>query len=152
MTTTAECAENLVPLDGEVNNQILLSSCIAEAGSKLSIGARWIVANGSYWIQASAGGGTGELCIRWISKRYEGVFAVLESSFSALDRELPAQFSIVEVVNKNSLRLLDARETEKVLPHIQVEIVGRRIWSAEKRQEVLVHDIESIFGSFSSTS
>lgn len=142
-------SEQRIPLSGEqVVTVLLLSTCLASEGSKLTISGRWKISSGSHWLQVNQGGGTGEVCVRWLCKRYEGIYAVLEPASSALNREMEPQFVIAEVVNKNTLRLLDTSEIETTLPHIQAEIVGRNIWTHEQRVEVLFTDLQSVFGDF----
>lgn len=149
--TAANRSEPRIPLDGDqVATMLILSTCVASEGSKLTISGRWKIASGSRWLQVNQAAGTGEVCVRWLCKRYEGIYAVLEPASSALNRDLEPQYVIAEVVNKNTLRLLDAAEVAIVLPHIQAEIVGRNIWSHERKLEVLFNDFQSVFGDFPS--
>ncbi|MBY0550846.1 MAG: hypothetical protein K2W95_26445 [Candidatus Obscuribacterales bacterium] len=142
-------SEQRIPLSGDqVVTMLLLSTCIASEGSKLTISGRWKVSSGTHWLQVNQSGGTGEVCVRWLCKRYEGIYVVLEPASSALNREMEPQYAIAEVVNKNTLRLLDPAEIETALPHIQAEIVGRNIWPHEKKLEVLFTDMQSVFGDF----
>lgn len=142
-------SEQRIPLSGEqVVTTLLLSTCLASEGSKLTISARWKISSGSHWLQVDQSGGSGEACVRWLCKRYEGIYAVLEPASSALNREMEPRYVIAEVVNKNTLRLLDTAEIETALPHIQAEIVGRNIWPHEKKVEVLFTDLQAVFGDF----
>lgn len=142
--------QKMIPLQDGLRVELPMSGTIATAGTKLTISERWRTVNGMHWLHLNQLNGkyNQEVCLRWVCKRYEGVYVVLEDAFSVLEPEQPPRYAIAEVVNRNTVRLMELDELQHTLPHIQAEIVGREIWSVEKRHEVFKSDIHSVFGDF----
>ncbi len=139
-----------IPLQDTLSSQLIMSGQIAPAGAKLTISDRWQISDGTYWLQVNQLGGksSAELCLRWVCRRYEGIYVVLEPASSVFERDVQPQYILAEVVNGNTLRLLEPEETEHALPHVQAEIVGRDIWTDTKRRAVLFSDTRSVLGEF----
>jgi hypothetical protein len=90
-----------------------------------------------------------QVSVDWITRRYEGVFAAVLPAYMSYDpSDGPVEHSIIEVINDKFVRLISESELELLVPHIQAEIVGRRIWSREKQERTLADDIEKFLGRF----
>lgn len=124
---------------------------VAGPGDRLSIDSRfkgW----GGYWLSVShpRTGCAQEVAIKWISRRHDGTFLALAPIFMLYD---PADvnepaYCLARIDDWSCIRLLTPRELESQLPLIQAEIVGRRIWPADRQVAVLETDILETLGPF----
>lgn len=139
-----------IPLNHNLLSEITIAGEVARGGSKLTIGDRWSGHDNNHWLQLNLPGGkqASEACLRWVCKRYDGVYAVLEMIGSALEQDSTPAYFLVEVANRNTVRLLRTEELEYTLPFIQADIAGREVWSPDRKREVLFADIRSVFGEF----
>lgn len=124
---------------------------IAEPGDKLYIRRRY-QAWGRNWLllQHSETEETQEAAIKWLSKRHDGVYVVLAPIHMIFDRSdmTDIEHSIAIVTGADTLRLLGENEIEALLPHLQAEVVGRRIWPQTSQSLVLDEDMRQVLGPF----
>lgn len=140
------------PLSQRVRPFLVMSQArAAKANARLSITRRFVLGS-THWLLVTnpQDQSSQEVSIDWLSPRYEGVFAALLPAYMSFDPSDGAvEHTIVEVINKTELRILNEQEIAVLLPHIQAEIVGRRIWTEDLQQSTLFGDIKNSLGTFS---
>ena len=140
------------PLSQRVRPFMVMSQArVAKADAKLSIMRRFMLGS-THWllVQNPQDQSTLEVSVDWLSRRYEGVFAALLPAYMNYDPSNGAvEHTVVEVIDRAQVRILGENEIEALLPHIQAEIVGRRIWTEGMQRNTLFGDIENSFGPFS---
>lgn len=124
---------------------------LAKPGDRLAITDRYN-AWGRKWLLLthSSTRHTQEVAIKYVSKRHEGVIVALAPIHMIFDPGdmTEMELTLAEVTNYNFLRLLSRDEIDALFPHLQAEVVGRRIWPIKKQVLTLEADIQETLGPF----
>lgn len=140
------------PLSQRVRPFLVMSQArAAKANIRLSVASRFKLGS-THWlvVMNPQDQSIQEVSVDWLSRRYNGVFAALLPAYMSYDPSDGAvEHTIVEVIDKSQVRILGEQEIQLLLPHVQAEIVGRRIWTEDLQQSTLFGDIENLLGPFS---
>ena len=147
-----ELKTSVAPLTSSMKQVLVLrGATVALPGASLRIEERFKLKNMHWLLVSDKKQGTDqEIAVVWICRRQEGTYIAVLPAFVLYDQSDLSEVActVLEVVSSEELRVLSEQELDAIVPHMQAEVVGRRIWGAQLQDQVFQEDLEQAPGPF----